>query len=91
MLSVAEVMFGALAVIVAEPVDIPFTGMLTLVEFPGMVAVPEERVATAVLLEVMVKVRPPAGAGPESVRVRFCVLLTVTVGFCGVSAMLAFT
>jgi hypothetical protein len=89
--SVAAVTFGVLAVITAEPVATPVTGMSTEVEPLGIVNDEEETVATAVLLELTVNVRPPAGAGPESVRVRFCVLPTRMLGDCGVSAMLAAT
>ena len=74
----------------ADPAATAVTGTVTDVEAAAIVT-DEGTVATLVLLEASVNVRPPAGAGPESVRVRFCVCPTATLGACGVSVTLAVT
>jgi hypothetical protein len=67
--SVAEVKFAALAVMTAEPPVTPVTVNVAVVEPAAMVTLGVETVATAVLAEATANVKPPAGAGPESVRV----------------------
>jgi hypothetical protein len=66
MKTVAAVTFGELqlAVIVAVPAATPVIGTVTLVAFASIVTV-AGTVALAVLLELRVIVRPPAGAGAE--------------------------
>jgi hypothetical protein len=67
--SVAEVKFGALAVMTAVPPATPVTLKVAVVEVAGIVTVDAETVAAAVFEELMLNVNPPAGAGPERVRV----------------------
>jgi hypothetical protein len=71
--AVAFAMPGALAVMVAEPAATPVTGTGTLVAPAANVTV-AGTVATAVLLELRLTVKPPAGACPP---VRFNVRLPV--------------
>jgi hypothetical protein len=66
----------ALAVMVAEPIATPVTGTGTLVA-PAAKFTLAGTVATAVLLELRLTVKPPAGAGPVRFRVRFPMLPTV--------------
>ena len=68
--SVAEVKFGALAVITADPPATAVTLNVPVVDPAPIVTVDAETVATAVFEELTLNVKPPAGAGPESVRVR---------------------
>jgi hypothetical protein len=70
-LPVALGMFGALAVITAEPPATPVTGTFTVVAFAAKVTV-EGTVATPVLLELRLMVKPPAGAcPPDKFNARF--------------------
>jgi len=57
-------------VIVADPGATPVTATVAVVAFAAMLTV-AGTVAAAVLLELKLTVRPPAGAAPESVRVMF--------------------
>ena len=69
-LAVAPVILVALALMVAEPGATPVTGTGAVIVSWGMVTV-AGTVATAALLEERFTTWPPAGAGPESVTVRF--------------------
>ena len=66
---------AVLAVIVADPAATPVIGTDTLVAFALMVTVPGT-VAAPLLLDVRVMFKPPAGAGPDKFKVRFCVAPT---------------
>jgi hypothetical protein len=72
-LAVADIKFPLLAWIVVVPGATPVTNTVAVVEPAPMVAVLEPTVATAELADVTLKVMPPAGAGPERVRVRLSV------------------
>jgi hypothetical protein len=76
--AVAPPTFGALAVavIVVEPIPVPATGTVVLVVFAAKETA-GGTLATPGLLDASVTVRPVAGAGAESVSVRFCVALPV--------------
>src|SRR5438445_1303486 len=81
------VAFGTLgspvvAVIVAVPVALPVTGTLTLVASAGIVT-EDGTLATAELLEPSPMTMPPAGAGAESVNLRFCVPAPAKVRLAG--------
>jgi hypothetical protein len=89
--AVASAKFGAVARMVTEPGFTPVTGMVTFVVPAAMVNVAAETVAMVVSLEVTVKAIPPAGAGPERVRVRFPVLLPDSERFWGERALVAVT
>ena len=59
---------------------------------PGcIVTVGEATVATLMLLELMLKVRPPEGAGPERVSVRFWVSVPESVRLSGEILIVAVT
>src|SRR5262249_11836702 len=73
-----------------EPSAIAVTGTGTVVAPPGNVTV-EGTPATAVLLELKVIVNPPAGAGSERLRVRFCVMKPEIVRLAGENLMLPVT
>ena len=88
--AVPLVMFAALAVIVAVPGATPVTGTVAVVPFAAMFT-ETGTVAAAVLLEVRPTVKPPAGAGPDSVTVRFCVPVPVMVVLVGLKLRLAVT
>ena len=76
--------FGnALAWIADDPVAIPVTGTKTLAAPDAKVAV-AGTVATAVLDELRLTVRPPTGAGADNVKVRFCAVLPFIVNADGV-------
>jgi hypothetical protein len=60
----------------------PVTGTVVVVALAANVAV-AATVATAVLLELTLTVRPPAGAGCDKVSVRFCVAVPVIDRFNG--------
>jgi hypothetical protein len=68
--------------ITVDPLPTPDTGTVAVVVFCGIVTV-AGTVATAGLSELKLTVRPPAGAGPESVRVRFCVAVPAIVKVAG--------
>jgi hypothetical protein len=70
-LAVACVTLGALARITADPGLTPVTGMRTVVA-PAAKDTVGGTVA-AVLLDSTFAVKPPVGAGPDNVRVRFWV------------------
>ena len=78
---------AALARITADPAATPVTGMTTVVALAGMVTDGVDTVATLVLFDVILSARPPAGAGPDNVRVRFRVSGPVKVRLGGVKAM----
>lgn len=78
MLAVASARFGPLARITVEPGATPVTGTLTLVLFCAIVTF-AGTVAAPGLSELRLTVTPPAGASPESVRVKFCVEPALTV------------
>ena len=83
MVAVVSTMFGrAFAWMIAVPTTPLVTGTITLVAFAAMLTV-AGTVATDVLLELRLMVNPPAGAGPESVKVRFCVEAVPTVRLLG--------
>jgi hypothetical protein len=90
-LAVASAKFAALARITAEPGATPETATVAVLVLAAMVTVGEPTLATLVLLEVMLKVRPPAGAGPESVNVRFRVSVPASVRVAGEKLMVAVT
>ena len=69
--AVASASVKALARIMADPGATPVTATVAVVVFSGIVTVAEGTVATPVLLELMLRVRPPGGAGPDRVSVRF--------------------
>jgi hypothetical protein len=73
----------ALAVIVAEPSATPVTGTGTLVA-PATKFTLAGTVAAAVLLELRLTVKPPAGAGVVRFNVRFPVVPAVIVRLPGV-------
>ena len=88
-LAVTSAMFGRLlAWITAEPAATPVTGTLVVVA-PGPKATVSGTVATPVLLELKLIVKPPAGAAAERVSVRFCVIAPVMVRLGCVKAMVA--
>src|SRR5271165_2460818 len=66
------------ALMVAEPAATPVTGTVVLVALAAKVTV-AGTVATLVLLELTLTVRPPAGAGAERFNVRFCVAVPMMV------------
>jgi len=80
----------ALITIGAEPNVTPVTGTLTLVAPDANVTV-EGTVAIWVFVELRFTVRPDAGAGPERVNVRFCVVGPTMVRLLGEKPMLAVT
>jgi hypothetical protein len=88
--AVAWPRFVAEAVITAEPIATPVTGTVVLEVFCGTRTV-GGTVAAAVLLEFRLIVRPPFGAGPLIVTVRFFVSRIPTVRFCGARPMLPVT
>ncbi|MDQ6739558.1 MAG: hypothetical protein M3021_04100, partial [Actinomycetota bacterium] len=71
-LALALVMFGLLAVIVAEPGATPVTGTATVAAF-GRKLTLDGTVATPGFDEIRLTTSPLGGAGGDSVRVRFCV------------------
>jgi hypothetical protein len=72
-LAVVSAMAGrALACIVATPAVTPVTGTIALVAFATKVIV-EGTVATAGMLELKLRIKPPGGAGADKFNVRFCV------------------
>jgi len=75
-------MVDVLAWITAEPGPTPFTGTLMLVVPAGMTTV-AGTVAAPGLLELMLTVKPPAGAVPDSSRNSCCVLPPATVRLVG--------
>ncbi len=77
---------GALAVIVAEPGPTPVTGTGTLVAPAPNVTV-AGTVATAVLLELRLMVKPLGGAGDDRFSVMFCVPLPLIVRLAGEKLM----
>jgi len=81
-LAVAFPKFGVLAAIVADPGAIPVTGTLTLAP-PAAIATVAGTVATLVLLEFRLTVRPPTGAADDRFRVRFCVVVPLMVTLAG--------
>ena len=68
----ADVTPVAEAVITEEPGTWPATGTCEEVALAGMSTV-AGTVAVALLLEVRFTVKPPAGAGPDRIKVKFCV------------------
>ena len=70
-LAVALVSPAKLAVITLEPVATAVTGTVAVVA-PTAMMTEAGTVALAVLEELKVKVRPPAGAGAERFSERFC-------------------
>ena len=89
-LAVVLAMEGALALITVLPTCTPVTGTLTLVAPAANVTV-AGTVAIAGLAELRFTVRPAAGAGPDSVSVRFCVVGPTMVRLLGEKPMLAVT
>ena len=81
--AVSAIFGNALAWIAADPVAIPVTGTLTPVAPDAIVAV-AGTVATAVLEELRLTVRPPMGAGADNVNVRFCAAVPLIVSVDGV-------
>jgi len=81
-----------MAWIVVEPAATPVIGTTTLVVFAGMVTV-DGTVATAGLSELRFTVTPPAGAGPERLRVTLAcaVVVPVTLGCANVSVAMTCT
>lgn len=75
-------MLAAVARIVVVPFPAPVTGTLALVLFAAIMT-DAGTVATAGFVELRLTGKPPAGAGPESVSIRFCVAVPAIVRFCG--------
>ena len=73
---VSAIVGKALAWIVVVPAPTPVTGTMALVAFAAKFTV-SGTVATAGLLELKLMIRPPVGAGADSVNVRFCVAVPV--------------
>jgi hypothetical protein len=91
MLAVVFAMLGReAALMVAEPSATPVTGTVVLVALAAKVTV-AGTVATLVLLELRLIVRPPAGAGADRFRVRFCVVVPIIVAIAGEKLMVAVT
>lgn len=80
----------ALAWITAVPSETPVTATVVVVAPCGKLTV-AGTVATAVLLELTFTVKPPAGAAPESVKVRFWATNPEMVRVAGVNAIVAVT
>jgi len=89
-IAVAATMFGPLARMTVEPAATPVTGTFSVVA-PAANDTVAGTVATPVLSELRLTVRPPAGAGAGKVRVRFCVVVPVIVNVFGVNTGAAFT
>jgi hypothetical protein len=68
-LAVAGEIPVALAVMTVEPGATPVTGTLTFVA-PAAIEIDAGTVATPVWLDARLTVSPPAGAGPDSTKVR---------------------
>ena len=62
---------GVIAVIVAEPGTRPVTTTFTLLA-PAVNVTVGGTVATPVLLEFRLAIKPPAGAGPDRLSVKVC-------------------
>ena len=78
-LAVTSAMFGRLlAWITADPAATPVTGTLAVVA-PAAKTTVGGTVATPMLLELKLIVKPPAGAAAERLSVRFCVTAPVMV------------
>lgn len=75
----------------ADPKASPVTGTSTVVCPAGIIKVADETVAALVLLEVTLTVKPAAGAGPESVKVRCWVSFTFKVKLGGAKLIVAVT
>ena len=88
--AVASVKPAAVARMVVVPAATPVTGTVTVVAPAAMVAL-EVTVAAAMLLELKVTTKPPTGAGPDKVKVRFFVSVPFTDNVSGVKAMVAVT
>src|SRR5690242_15449616 len=90
-LIVASAMFGRLlAWMTAVPEATPVTGTLVVVA-PAPNWTEAGTVAAAGLLEYRLIVTPPAGAGAERARNRFCTTAPVIVVFCCENATVALT
>ena len=61
---------------IVVPAETPVTATTALLKFPAIVTL-DGTVATAGLLELRLRVNPPAGAGADNVSVRFWVLVPV--------------
>ena len=75
---------------VAVPGVTLVTATLTVVALAAKVTV-AGTVATPVLLELKLMVKPPAGAGADRFKVRFCVAMPVIVRLAGEKLALAAT
>ena len=82
--AVAFETFGetVLAVIVVVPAETPVTGKIAVVAPAAMVAVAGIVIIPAVLLAKVIAT-PPAGAGADSVKVRFCGVAPIRVRLAG--------
>jgi hypothetical protein len=76
---------------VVVPAATPVTDTVVEVVPAAIVAVLEPTVAAAGLVEVTAKVMPPAGAGPERVKVRVSVAVPGMVRVCDEKLMLPVT
>lgn len=76
----------ALAEMVAVPAAMPVTGTVTLELFAPKLTL-AGAVTTPVLLDVMLTVKPPAGAGVERFRARFCTVAALSVTLAGEKLM----
>ena len=90
MAAVASVKPAMLARIVVAPAATPVTGTVTVVALAAIVTV-AGTVAVDVDEELMLTVNPPAGAGPDRVRVRFLVSEPFSVMEAGARLMVAVT
>ena len=90
MTAVASVKPAKAARIVVDPAATPVTGTATVVALAAMATV-AGTVAAAMDEELRVTVRPPVGAGPDNVRVRFLVSDPFIVNVAGVKLMVAVT
>jgi hypothetical protein len=78
------------ALMVAEPAVTPVTGTVVVVALAANVTV-AGTVATLMLLELRLMVRPPAGAGADRFKVRFCEAVPMMVAIAGEKLMVAVT
>ena len=88
--AVASVRPAKLARITVDPATAPVTGIVAVVAPPAM-DTEAATVAAAGLEEFKVNVRPPDGAAPESVNVRFCDCPPVSESVCGARLIVAVT
>ena len=89
--AVASVKPAAVARITLLPAATPVTGIVTVVAVAGIVNTAAGMVAAAGLLELTFTAKPPVGAGPDNVKVRFFVSVLLTERVSGENVMVAVT